>query len=261
MPVFPELRPARITSERVALLDDVALQRSNLWRFDLVYTLLWSALLLWAGLNPRSYWLAGTAAASPASLVMGACAILSPLLIPFVVYFPLSQAKGHFDSFSSIQVYLSRTTRGYLRQVVACSLLTLIPLLSVYVMFALMTWLGFITSDLLIPVILGRAFLIFVVSFSLLASTTAIGLAMSDSRALRLIATAIAVSAVTMPFIFSELVTGTRFESHLVRFIQALGNSIAPSVFLLLASLLIGSCFSWLYGRKRIEPDKNVRLT
>lgn len=249
---FTTLCPEETMRERVSLLDGFALRTSNLWRIGLGYTLLWWALLLWAILNPGSFWFASTAAALPASQIICACAILTPFFIPFVVYFPITQANAHLNSFSSVQLSSSKTTRGYLKQVVACSSLTLIPLLSVYVLFALMSWLGFLTKDLVTPIILGLSFLIFVVSLTLLTSTTSIGLAMSGSRALHLIATTIAVSAVMLPFLLSEMVTGTRFESHLVGFVQALGESTAPSIFLLLSSLLVGSFFSWLYGRKQL---------
>lgn len=246
---FTQISTEGTMQERVTLLDGFALRTSNLWRIDLAYTLLWLALLLWASLAPGSFWPTGNVEASAASQVMCACAILTALFIPFVVYFPVTQTKGHLNSFPSLQLSSSKTTRGYWRQVVACWLLTLIPLLSVYVLFALMSLLGFLTPDLVTPIILGPSFLIFVVSLMLLASTLSIGLAISGSRALHLVATAIAVSAVTLPFILSELVTGTRFESHLVRLVQGLGESTAPSIFLLLSSLLVGSFFSWLYGR------------
>ena len=238
--------------ERVSLLDRFALRTSNLWRIGLGYTLLWWALLLWASLAPDSFWPTGNAAASAASHVLAACAIITPLFIPFAVYFPVMQSKGQLNAFTSTRLSSSKTTRVYLKQVVACWLLTLIPLLSVYVLFALMSWLGYLTRDLVTPIILGVSFLSFVVSLTLLASTLSIGFAMSGSRALYLIATAIEVSAVTLPFLLSELVTGTRFEIHLVRFVQALGDTAALSVFPLLASLVFGSFFSRLYGRKAI---------
>jgi hypothetical protein len=183
---------------------------------------------------------------------MSACAIITPFFIPFVVYFPVTQTKEHLNSFSSVQLPSAKTTRVYLKQVVACSLLTLIPLLSVYVLFALMSRLGFLAKDLVAPIILGLSFLISVVSLTLLTSTLSIGFAMSGSRALYLIATTIEVSAVMLPFLLSELVTGTRFESHLVRFVQTLGESTTLSIFLMLSALLVGSFFSWLYGRKQL---------
>ncbi len=250
---FTQLCPEETMRERVSLLDRFALRTSNLWRIGLGYTLLWWALLLWASLAPGSFWPTGNVEASAASQVMCACAILTSFFIPFVVYFPITQTEGHLNSSSSIQLSSSKTSRGYLKQVVACSLLTLIPLLSVYVLFALMSWLGFLTKDLVTPIILGLSFLIFVVALTLLTSTTSIGFAMSGSRGLHRIATAIALSTVILPFILSELVTGTRFESHLVRFVQRLGESPALSILLLLlSSLLVGSFFSWLYGRKQL---------
>ncbi len=249
---YTQLCPDETMRERVSLLDRCALRTSNLWRIGLGYTALWWVLLLWASLAPGSFWPTGNVEASAASHVMSACAILTPFFIPFVVYFPVTQTEGHLNSFSSIQLSSSRTTRGYLRQVVACSLLTLIPLLSVYVLFALMRWLGFLTKDLVTPIILGLSFLISVVSLTLLTSTLSIGFAMSGSRALYLIATTIALSAVMLPVLLSEMVTGTRFESHLVRFVQGLEESTTLSIFLMLSALLMGSFFSWLYGRKQL---------
>jgi len=237
--------------ERVSLLDGFALRTSNLWRIGLGYTLLWWALLLWASLAPGTFWPTGNVEASAASQVMCTFAILTPFFMAFVVYFPVTQTKAHLTHVSSIQLSSSETNR-YFKQVVGCSFLTLIPLLSVYVLFALMSWLGFLAKDLVTPIILGHSFLIFVVSLTLFTSTTAIGLAMSGSRVLHLIATAIAVSAVTLPFLLSEMVTGTRFETHLVKFVQTLGESPAVSIFLMLSALLVGSFFSWLYGRKQL---------
>jgi len=238
--------------ERVSLLDGFALRTSNLWRIGLGYTLLWWALLLWASLAPGTFWPTGNVEASAASQVMCAFAILTPFFMAFVVYFPVTQTKGHLNSSSSIQLSSSKTTRGYLKQVVACSLLTLIPLLSVYVLFALMSWLGFLAKDLVTPIILGLSFLVFVVSLTLLTSATSIGFAMRGSRALHLVATTIALSTVMLPFILSELVTGTRFETHLVKFVKTLGESPAVSIFLMLSALLVGSFFPWLYGRKQL---------
>jgi len=249
---FTQLCTEGTMRERVTLLDGFALRTSNLWRIDLGYTLLWWALLLWASLDPGSFWFTSNVAASPASQVMCACAIITPFFIPFVVYFPVTQTKGQLNSFTSTQLLFSKLIKRYWKQVVACWLLTLIPLLSVYVLFALMSLLGFLTKDLVTPIILGLSFITFTVSLTLLTSTVSIGLAMSGSRALHLIATAIAVSAVMLPFLLSEMVTGTRFESHLVRFVQTLGESTALSIFPLLSSLLAGSFFSWLYGRKQL---------
>jgi hypothetical protein len=248
MPVLPQLRPKRIMRERVALLDDVVLPTFGLWRSVLAYTLLWWALLLWAGWTTRSAWFAGVAAAPAAAQVMCASAILTPLFIPFVVCFPLIQTRRH--PFSSVRLTFSKTTHEYIRKVVSCSLLTLVPLSSVYVLFALMNWLGLVTDGPVTHILLGRSFLIFDVSLVLLTSTTAIGLALSRSRVLHLLATAVAVSTVTSPFILSELVTGTGFLSHLVTLVQAVGNSTAPSGVLLLVSLLTGSSFSLLHRRK-----------
>ncbi len=131
-----------------------------------------------------------------------------------------------------------------------CWLTTTVPLLSVYVLFGSMSWLGFLKMDLVTPMLLGISFLIFVVSLMLLTSTTAIGLAMSRSLALHLIATAIALSVILLPFILSEVVTGSSFEIYLVRFVQRIGAS--PDIFVipLLSSLFIGNLFYWLYRQK-----------
>jgi hypothetical protein len=246
-----QLRPAESMPERVSLLDGFALQRTNLWRIGLAYTLLWWALLLWASLAPGSVWFTGNMEASPASQVIAACAILTAFFIPFVVYFPVTQTKGPLNSATSPQLLFSKLNR-YWNQVVACWLLTLTPLLSVYVLFALLRLLGFLPKDLVTPIILGPFFVIFVVAFTLLTSTTSIGFALSGSRTLHFIATTIALSTVILPFILSELVTGTRFESHLVRFVQGLGESPAILTVPLLLSLLIGSLFSWLYRHKKL---------
>ncbi len=247
-----QFRPEETMRETAGLWDGFALRTSNLWHIGLAYTLLWWALLLWVSLVPGSFWFTGDIEASPASQIMAACAILTAFLIPFVVYLPVSQTKGNLNSFTSTESSSSKTTRGYWKHVMACWLTTSIPLMSVYVLFALMSLLGFLPKDLVTPIILGISFLVFVLALTLLTSTTSIGLAMSDSRALHLIAMAIAISAVMLPFILSEMVTGTRFESHLVRFVQELGESTAVSIFLLLSSLLMGSFFSWLYRRKQL---------
>lgn len=246
-----QLRSEESLRERVSLLDGFELRTSNLRLIGIAYTLLWWALLLWASLVPGSFWFTGSIEASPASQVMVACAILTPFLIPFVVCFPVSQTKRNLSSFNSTQLSSSKTTRGYWKDVVACWLTTLIPMLGVSALFALMSLLGFLPKDLVTPIILGVSFFIFVVALTLLTSTTSIGLAMSDSRVLHLIAVAIAVSAVVLPFILSEMVTGTRFELHLVRFVQGPGESTVLSIFLLLSSLLVGSFFSWLYRPKQ----------
>jgi len=243
---------AEQTMSEIGLLDGFALRTTNLWRIGLVYTMLWWALLLWASVVPGSLWLTGNIEASVASQVMAACAILTPFLIPFVVYFPVSQTKRNLNSFTSTRLSSSKTKRAYWKEVVACWLTTLIPLLSVYALFGLMSLMGFLTKDVLTPVLLGLSFLIFIVALTLLTSTTSVGLAMSDSRTLHLMAIAIATSAVVLPFILSEVVTGTRFESHLVRFVQGLGGSPAIFTVPLLSSLLIGCFFSWLYGRKKL---------
>lgn len=251
MPDSTQFRSDGAITEPVTSLGSIAPDAHSYWRIDLGYTLIWWALLLWASLNPKSFWFAGNAAALPATQVMYACALLTPFFVPFVVYFPVTRTKGRLNSSSSIQLSPSETTRSYLGQVLACSLLTLIPVLSMYLLFAFMTWFGFLTKDVVSPIILGRSLLIFVVSLTLLTSTTAIGLAMSGSRTLHLLATAIAVSTVTLPFILSELVTGSSFESHLIRVVQGVGESTAPSILLLISSLVVGSLFAWLYGRKQ----------
>jgi hypothetical protein len=247
-----QVRPEETIRERVSLFDGVELRTTNLWRIGLAYTLLWWALLVWASLAPGSFWFTGNIEASPASQIMAACAILTPFLIPFVVYFPVSRTKRNLNSFTSKQSSSSKTTRGYWKEVVACWLTTFIPLLSVYALFALMSLLGSLPKDLVTPTILGVFFLVFVVALTLLTSTMSIGLALSDSRALHLLAMAIAASAVMLPVILSEMVTGTSFESHLVRFVQVLGKSPAIITIPLLSSLLIGSLFSWHYGHKKL---------
>lgn len=256
--------PEETMRERVSLLDRFALRPSNLWRIALAYTLLWWALLLWAIWAPGSFWPTGNAEASAASQVMCACAIITPFFLPFAVYFPVMQSKGfsvshslypttlQLNPFTSTQLSSSKTTRGYWKDVVACWLTTLIPMLGLYALFALMSLLGFLPKDLVTPIILGVSFFIFVVALTLLTSTTSIGLAMSDSRALHFVATTIALSTVLLPFILSELVTGTRFESHVVRFVQGPGESTALSILLLLSSMLVGGFFSWLYRPKQL---------
>lgn len=238
-------------SEPVTLPDTAVLPASNLWWIDLCYTLLWSTLLLWASSTPNTLWFNGGAPASYASQVMAACAILTPLIIPFVVYFPLAQATGHRNYLPSLQLSLAKTIRGYLKQVVICYLLSSVPLLSVYVLFVLMSRFGFLANDFLTPILLGRSFVIFVASVTLLTSTLSIGLAASGLRTLQLVATAIAVAAVTLPFILSGLVTGTRFENHLIRFVQALEGFPGVSIVLWVASLLAASFFCWLFGRRQ----------
>jgi hypothetical protein len=245
-----QLHAEETMQERVSLWDWFALRTSNLWRIGLAYTLLWVALLLWASLAPGSFWFAGNSAASPATQVMCACAILTSFFIPFVVYFPVTQTKGQMGSSSPTQLWFSKSN-SYWKQVVACWLLTLIPLLSVYLLFALMSWSGFLTRDLVTPIVLGFSFLVFVIALTLLTSATSIGLAMSDSRPLHLFATSIALSSVILPFFLSEVVTGTRFEIHLVRFVQRLGESPAIIIVPLLSSLLLGSAFSWRYRQKK----------
>ncbi|MCM3872651.1 MAG: hypothetical protein ND895_18375 [Pyrinomonadaceae bacterium] len=245
-----QLHAEETQRERVSLWDWFALRTANLWRIGLTYTLLWVALLLWAGLAPGSFWFASNSAASPASQLMCACAILTSLFIPFVVYFPVTQNEGQTDSSTPTQLWFSRSNK-YWKQVAACWLLTLISLLSVYVLFALMNLLGFLTKDLVAPIMLGLTFLMFVAFLTLLTSTTAIGFAMSGSRTLHLVATTIALATVILPFILSELVTGTRFESHLVSFVLRLGQSPAILIVPLLSSLLLGSVFSWHYRHKK----------
>lgn len=245
-----KLRPEETTKEAVSIRGRFGLRTSSLWRIGLSYSLVCWALLLWASLAPGSFWLNGTAQASAASQVMAAFAILTAFFIPFNIYFPATQKEGDLNSFNSL-LSSFKTARGYLKQVLVCSLFTLIPFLSVYVMFALMSWVGLITNDLITPIILGRSFLIFVGSLTLLSSTTAVGLAMSGSRALNNIATAIAALTVLLPFLLSKAVTGSTFEDHLVRWVQGLKTSTAISGFLSLIAMLIGSFFSWRFSRKQ----------
>jgi hypothetical protein len=235
----------------VSILDAFSLRTANLPRIGLAYTLLWLALLLWAILVPGSFWFVGSIEASPAAQIMCACAILTPFLIPFAVYFPVTHTNLLLNSSSPTESLFSKSQR-YWKQVLACWALTLFPLFSVYVLFVLMRFLGFLVDDLVTPAILGFSFLIFVTALTLLTSATSIGLAMSGSRAANLIAMATALSAVILPFILSELVTGARFENHLVRFVKGLGDSTTLSIFLLLLSLLVGSVFSSLHRRKEL---------
>ena len=253
-----KLRPEEITQEGVRIQDRFGLRTPSLWRIGLSYSLVCWALLLWASLAPGSFWFNRTAQASPASQIMVDCAILTAFFIPFVIYFPATQKEGDLNSFNSM-LSSFKTIRGYLKQVVVCSLFTLIPLFSVYVMFALMSWVGLITNDLIIPIILGRSFLIFVVSLTLVSTTTAVGLAMSGSRALNNVATAIAASTVLLPFLLSKGVTGSTFEDHLVRWVQGLKTSTAISGFPLLIAMLIGSFFTWRYRPK--EPNHEQGAT
>jgi hypothetical protein len=81
---------------------------------------------------------------------------------------------------------------------------------------------------------------------------------MSGARVLHLIATTIAVSAATLPFILSKLVTGDGFLDHLVKFVQSLGESTAPPIFLFLSALLVGSFFSWLYRSEHTVVSKRA---
>ncbi len=252
MPDSTQFRAERTITEQVNLPDPIAPVARSFWRIGLGYALIWWALLLWASLNPKSFWFANNAAVLPATAVMCACALLTPFFISFVVYFPITQTKRRLNSSASVQSSSSKTTRGYLGQVQRCSLLTLIPLLSVYVLFALMSWFGFLTKDFVTPIILGGSLLTFVIPLMLLTSTTAVGLAMSGSRVLHLLATAIAVSTVTLPFILSELVTGSGFETYLIRVVQGVEGSTAPSILLLISSLVVGSFFAWLYGRNQL---------
>ena len=236
--------------ERPTLRDRFALQTSNLWWIDLGYTLLWSALLVWARLDPASFWFTSPVTASRTSQVMCACAMLTPFFIPFVVYFPISKDKRHLKSFSSLQLSSSRTMPAYLQQVASCFLLTLVPVVSVYVLLALTSWFSS-TNDLVPPIIPARSFLTFLVSLALFTSTTSVGLAMSGSRVLHLVATAIAASVTVLPFLLSKMVTGTDFLSHLVRLVQTAQASTSLSLFLAVSSLLLGSLFFSLYGREQ----------
>ena len=234
--------------ERAALVEDFAPRTSILWRVDLSYTLPWCALLLWASLDPGSFWFINRVGVSSATQVMCACAILTPFFIPFVVYIPFTQTKGQLNPFAPAPLLSFRLSSLYWKRVVACWLFTLIPFLSVYVLFSLVNSLAFLMEDLVAPVILGGFFLTSTASLALLTSTIAVGLSVRISRSSHFIATAIAGLTVMSPFLFSEMLTGTGFESYLVASAQALVASPAISIFLLLSSLLAGIFFSWLYS-------------
>lgn len=219
---------------------------SNLWVVDLGYTVLWCALLLWASFSPSSFRFAGADASSQVSQIMSACAIITPLFIPFVIYFPYMQSVSSSNSIASKQLHV------YLKRVAVCFLLTSIPILTAYLLVALMNWLGMRNLDGGFPTIFGSPFLIFVVALTLVTSTIAVGLGMSRSRALHLVALAIALLVVVLPFLLSEIVTGTNFLQHSIRLVQAIEASTSFLIFLLLSSLITGGFFSWLYGRKQL---------
>lgn len=220
------------------------IKTSNLWVVDLGYTALWCALLMWASFSPQSFWFAGPEALSPISQIMSACAIVTPLFIPFGIYFPTLRAGSNFNSGALKQPPV------YLKRVAVCFLVTAIPVLSVYLLASLMSWLEIPGAARVTPTMFGSLFLVFVMSFTLVTSTLAVGLAMSGSRALYVIALAIALSGVVLPFLLSESVTGTDFLQHSTRFVQAINASRTFSIFLLLTSLIAGGFFSWLYRRK-----------
>lgn len=219
---------------------------SNLWVVYLGYTVLWCALLLWASFSPSSFWFAGPEASSRVSQVMSACAVVTPLFIPFAIYFPSIQSEWSSNSITSKKLHI------YLKHVAVCFLLTSIPILTAYLLVALMNWLGTRSLDGGFPTIFGSPFLIFVVAFTLVTSTIAVGIGMSRSRALHLIALAIALLVVVLPFLLSEVVTGTNFLQHSIRLVQAIEASTSFLIFLLLSSLITGGFFSWLYGRKQL---------
>lgn len=229
-------------------MENLATRTSILWRVDLGYTLPWCALLLWARLDSGSFWFANSIGVSPAAQVMCACAVLTPFFIPFVVYIPFTQTRGRLNPFAPAPLLSFRLSPLYWKRVIACWLFTLIPFLSVYVLFSLVNSLSFLAEDLVAPVILGSFFLISTASLALLTSTVAVGLSVRISRSSHFTATAIAGLTVMSPFLFSEMLTGTGFESYLVASAQALAASPAVSIFLLLSSLLVGIFFSWLYS-------------
>ena len=96
-----QLRPHETMGARVDLLDGFVLRTTNLRRIGMAYTLLWCALLLWGSLASGSFWFTGNIDASPASQVMAACALLTPLLIPFVVCFPALRTGRNLNSVTS----------------------------------------------------------------------------------------------------------------------------------------------------------------
>lgn len=223
---------------------------SSLWVIGLGYTVLWCALLLWANFSPSSFWFVGPEASSPVSQIMSACAIVTPLFIPFALYFPSMRADSSSDLIASKQLHL------YLKYVAVCFLLTSIPILTAYLLVALMNWLGVRSLDRIFPTVFGSPFLIFVVASSLVTSTIAVGLGMSRSRTLHLVALAIALLVVVLPFLLSEMVTGTNFFQYSIRLVQAIEASTSFSVFLLLSSLITGGFFSWLYGCNNVKRTK-----
>ena len=222
------------------------IKTSNLWKVFLAYTVLWCALLLWGSFSPTSFWFAGAEVSSQVSQIMSACAIVTPLFIPFVIYFPFMQSDSSSYSIPSKQLHV------YLKRVAVCFLLTSIPVLIAYLLVALMNWLRLGSLDGGFPTIFGSPFLVFVVAFTLVTSTIAVGLGMSRSRRLHLVALAIALLAVVLPFLLSEMVTGANFLQHSIRLVQAIEASTSLLIFLLLSSLIIGGFFSWLYGRKQL---------
>ena len=238
--------------ERVSLMDRFALPGSSLWRVGLGYTLLWWALLVWACLAPSSFWFGGNLVASGASQVMIVFSILTPFFIAFVIYFPLSRAKGKGKVNSSASTESPpKTTREYLQHCFNCFLLTLIPLFFMYVLFALLSWFGFLSKDLVSSIILGGFFPLLVLSLTLLTSTLSVGLAMVGSRLLDAFAVAVAIAVVVLPFVLSEMVTGTSFPMHTVKVAQMFDQSPALSILLTLSALLVGGIFLWLYRRKQ----------
>lgn len=221
------------------IINDSEPQSFRLWTIDLGYAGLWCAMMLWAKLDPGSFRFSSGGMSSPISQVMGACATLTPLFIPFVVYYPIAAGKWRLKSFSSLAQL--RVGQLYLKPVLTCFLLTLTPLLSVYLLFSLMVQLD-PTNDL-VPSVPAWFFLTFIVFLSLLLSLTSVGLAMSNNRISHLIAIVLATSAVVLPFVLSELVTGRSFLSQAVKFIQAVQASTILTLLPLLLSILLGSVF------------------
>lgn len=239
------------TTARARLTDQFVLRSISLRRIGFVFSMTCWILLIWASLNKHSFWFAHTALASPAAQMMSAFAVLTPFFLPFVIYVPVVQTKLYLNS-SAIQSSSAETSRSYLKQLGLCFSFTLIPLLFVYALFALMSWFGFIAKDFIALIILGPSFFSFVISLTLLTSTSASGVALTTSRALHLVATVMAVLTVTLPFAFSEVMTGSSFESHLIMVVQGVAKSPAPSSVLLFSALLVGSFFAWRNSRTRL---------
>lgn len=230
---------AALSRSEGTIIDDTRSKTFSLWSVDLGYSLLWCAMLLWAKLKPGSFRFSSGATTSPISQIMCACAMLTPLFIPFVVYYLVTAGKRRLSSFSPVGP--ARTGPVYLKEVSICFLLTVTPLLSAYLLFNVIVRLEPTTN--LVPSLPVWFFLTFVVFLSLLTSLTSVALAYSDNGVSPLIAQVLATFAVLLPFVLSQLVTGASFLSHGVRFIQAVQASTVLTLLPLFLSALMGSLF------------------